>query len=411
MPVVYSALMCPAPPVHPAVSGVEASRCAGTTRAMREVADRLVRARPDQVLLLLPDAAGSGATLRGGPHRGDLGRQGAPGVRVDLPDAPGVAAGLPLPVRGEAALPPDAVVPLAFLTAAGWSGPTALLALPVDDDDVDALVAAIGGLQGRTAVVAAGTLSRRLRPDAPLGFHPKAAEFDHAFVQSLTDGGAPALARVPWRREAAEGVVAAAQVAAAAAWRAGAARGADVIHYEAPWGVGYAEAVFLDGAPPLYAVARRALADHFAGRPSGLPDGGPGAAALFVALGVRGGESRGCVGRLAPVARSLYAEVAEVALAAAFDDRRTRPLCAWELADLDIEVLLVDTPEPVPSPEAIDPQRHGVIVTTSERCGVQLPGRAPTPAALLAAARQRAGIPADAPAAIARFTVRAERRP
>jgi AmmeMemoRadiSam system protein A len=419
MPIVYSALMCHAPIVVPEVAGAEASKCAGTTRAMREVADRAVRTRPDRVVLLSPHTPRQDHewAARRGPHEGNLGLFGAPNIRVSVPDAPEVAKALGLRAVVHFSLDHGAAVPLVFLTQAGWHGPTAVLSLPSDETGAASLARALAALPGKTAIIASGDMSHRLLPNAPSGYHPHARDFDRSFVQALTAGDYGHTGELPWRSQAAEDVVTTTQVATEAALEAAgrsrAPGGADVICYEGPWGVGYTEAVFYDEAPPLYAVARRALADHFAGRSPTIPRGGLPSEPLFVTLRSRDGDLRGCIGHLAPQERSLYEEVVAVAMASATMDDRMESLRSEELPDLDLEVSVLDPAERVTSPKDLDPARYGVIVTSGRSQAVLLPGLEgiETPEVQIAAARRKAGMSATAPIQIERFTVRKEVRP
>jgi len=92
--------MCHAPIVVPAVGRGEARHCRRTTRAMREIATRVVDAKPDRLVLLSPHSPrrhGSWGAWAGPRHRGDLGAFRAPEIAVDLPDAPEVNAALGLP--------------------------------------------------------------------------------------------------------------------------------------------------------------------------------------------------------------------------------------------------------------------------------------------------------------------------
>lgn len=409
MATVFSALMCHAPIVHPAVAGPEAERCVATTRAMREVAARAVAARPDRLVLVSPHSprrrTGFGAWH--GRHRGSLADFRAPQLRVDLPDAPEVSGLLP-EVSGPA-LDHGAMVPLAFLAEAGWAGPTAILALPWEEAGGEALGRTLADLPGRTAVIASGDMSHRLLPGAPSGYHADAHRFDSAFVAALAAEDWSALEATPFRALAAEDVVASTRVAVAAA---GTPRNAEVLAYEGPFGVGYAEAIFVDGAPPLYAVARRAIQAALTGRPVPVPEGGPPAAGVFVSLHERG-QLRGCIGTIRATTGSLYEETARMAVEAATQDPRFVAVRADELPALDVEVSVLEPPEPVASAAALDPRVYGCIVSARGRRGLLLPDLdgVDTVADQLRICKQKAGLPPDADVRLERFRVRKEARP
>ena len=114
MSTVFAGLMCHAPIVLPEVAGSRAKQCQRTTRAMREVASRALASRPERVVLVSPHTPRLRHTwaARAGPHRGDLGRFGAPGVQVDLPDCPEVGAHLGLKSIHAGELDHGAMVPL-----------------------------------------------------------------------------------------------------------------------------------------------------------------------------------------------------------------------------------------------------------------------------------------------------------
>lgn len=417
MALCFAGLMCHAPIVLPTVAGPQqAARCLRTTRAMREVASRAVGSRPDRLVLISPHSPR--APLRfsawAGPvHTGDLADFGAPQLRVELPDAPEVARQLDLArIEGRTGwLDHGAMVPLAFLWEAGWRGPTAILALPGRvEPAAEVLGRALAALPGRTAVIASGDMSHRLKPGAPAGYDPEAADFDGEFVAGLRADDWDAAVHAQPRERAAEDVVDSARVAMGAA---GAPLHAEVLSYEGPWGVGYTEAILYDPAPPLYAVARRAIRDHVLGRPARTPPaGGPPAAGVFVTLHKQG-ELRGCIGHIEPRRAHLYEEVAEVARASATADPRFAPVRPEELDQLDLDVSVLEPPEPIAGPEALDPAVYGVIATAGQRSALLLPGidGVDTVAQQLAIVRRKAGIGAGTPVQLERFRVTREVQP
>lgn len=410
MPVVFAGLMCHAPIVLPEVAGEEAARCTRTTRAMREVAERATRAKPRRLVLVSPhsprwrDRFGAWR----GRHRGDLAVFRAPQLAVDLPDAPEVAERLGLPeVRG-AALDHGAMVPLAFLWAAGWRGPTAILSVPWEADEAEDLGRRIAALEGTTAVIASGDMSHRLLPGAPSGYHPRAREFDHAFVRALqAQDWAAAVAAEP-RELAAEDVVDSTRLAMAAA---GAPLNAEVLSYEGPWGVGYTEAILADPQPPLYAMARIAVRETLLGRPRPHFPGGPAAGGVFVSMH-HGEELRGCVGSITARFERLHDEVVASAIAA-LNDGRMAPPTLDELPDLRFEVSRLSPLEPVAGPEDLDPRRYGVVVSRGGRRGLLLPDLkgVDTVEAQLSIARRKAGIGPGESVDLYRFTVEKEVSP
>ncbi|MEQ1507657.1 MAG: class III extradiol dioxygenase subunit B-like domain-containing protein [Myxococcota bacterium] len=257
MSIAITALMCHAPVVIPPVGGPQSTGCATTTRSMTRVAERIVAARPDVVVVISPHAAralDAWRVIDGGRIRGNFADFSAPTTKVDLPTAAAARSRLArlgaqygTPTAPLPAIPLDqgAAVPLWFLQRAGWAGATLILALPWREGTEAIMGEALRAASGneRWAIVASGDMSHKLRPGAPAGFHPRAEAFDQAVVAALRAGDLRAVAEVDpeLRKLAAEDVVAPVTVAAgASAWRSD---NAEVYSYEGPFGVGYCPAV------------------------------------------------------------------------------------------------------------------------------------------------------------------------
>jgi len=306
-----------------------------------------------------------------GPHHGDLRRFGALDARVDLPDAEEVAEHLRCPSVAVDGLDHGAVVPLLFLWEAGWRGPTSVLALPRAEGDPLAVGEALASMSGETAVIASGDMSHRLREGAPGGFHVDAHKFDAAFLDVLRRDAWDEVAEVPYRAVAAEDVVRSVRVAMGAAGRP---NNTEVLAYEAPFGVGYAQAILRDPQPPMYAVARAAVAGHVRGTPRPPPVAGPARAPVFVTLRSAEGCLRGCMGRMKARRSTLYAEVAEVAVLAATGDPRFEPVVEGELGGLTWEVSVLGPTLPVQGPQQLDPAVWGAVMRAANgRRSVLLP--------------------------------------
>ncbi len=398
--------MCHAPIVVPEVGGAEAHRCGATTRSMREAAERCVASGPDRVVLVSPHSPRHGRDWAAweGSLRGSLARFRHKRERVDLPPDPaairelGVERGL----RGE--LDHGAVVPLLFLTRAGWRGPTVVLAPPSPLGDAEQIGGALAAITGNTALIASGDMSHRLSEEAPAGYDPRARSFDRAFVEALRRGDWQGAIEAPEREIAAEDVIDSTKVAMASIQDP---RSSEVLSYEGPWGVGYTVAVLHQAKPPLWAVARGAVGNRIRGDLWRLPDGGPPAQGVFVTIR-RQGELRGCTGRMRPDAEFLYHEIAEIAIGSATRDRRFEPVRAWELPELRYEVSMLGDAERVVDSGVIDPKKHGVVVKLGDRRGVLLPAlpHVDTAAKAIGLALRKAGIdPAEA-YELARFRCR-----
>lgn len=93
--------------------------------------------------------------------------------------------------------------------------------------------------------------------------------------------------------------------------------------------------------------------------------------AAFVTLR-KHGELRGCIGHTIPQ-EPLWMCVRDVAISAAAEDPRFRPVSPDELKDIHIEVSVLTPLEPVSNPEDIVMGRDGVVIRKGYRVGVFLP--------------------------------------
>lgn len=432
MPITAAVLMCHAPIVIPAIAGPRASQCAGTTAAMQEAARHVAATRPGVVVVVSPHAPrrpGAWGVVAAPALNGDFARFGQPGVRVALPGAPAAARAVvqAADLRGLSTWAPPgdgldhgATVPLHFIAAAGYDGPTLLVSLPGPATGSEArfgeVLAAAAVADGRDwVVVASGDMSHRLRPDAPAGFHPRARAFDDAFVAALREGRSKdACALDPELRGlAAEDVVDSTTVALGALDFT--ATGRRVLDYAAPFGVGYAVAVLADlrgGADGgLLALARATLAAHLgdgaAPSQARVPAAARASSGVFVTLRGADGALRGCIGHMAAQHARLGDEVADCAVLAATRDPRFAPVTAADLRGLSIEISLLGPTERVADHGALDPARYGVEVSHAGRRGVLLPGveGVDSAARQVAIACDKAGLSPDGPMQLARFEV------
>jgi AmmeMemoRadiSam system protein A len=435
-PIVFAGLMPHAPILVPGVGRERLAEANATAGAMVTVAEHAVASRPDTVVLISPHSPrqpGAFGIWQTPRLRGSLASFGSPEDRVDLPlDQTFVerlireAERRRLKTWGIVRNPLDhgALVPLCYLVAARWNGPTVILSLNYPGEGGleelgQAIVATAQALHRRIAIIASGDMSHRLTQSAPGGYHPDAHRFDEAFIARLRDGVFNRLQRIDptLQEEAGEDVLDSTVVAVAAAnYRTD---GHKVLSYEGPFGVGYGVAILFEPAtgatagaaarevaPPvvsryedLPAVARRAVQEALAHGLEAPPFQAAGILAerraVFVTLRTAKGELRGCRGRLAPKDNDLVRETWETAAAAAFHDYRFPPLTAAELPDVTFSVTVLGELEPVVSHENLDPALYGVVVAAVDgRKGVLLPGIAGIDSVKqqLAIARQKAGI-------------------
>jgi AmmeMemoRadiSam system protein B/AmmeMemoRadiSam system protein A len=129
----------------------------------------------------------------------------------------------------------------------------------------------------------------------------------------------------------------------------------------------------------LLAFARETISGYLTTQMAPLPRGFGSAAlqsrGVFVTLKKKG-HLRGCIGRMVPD-RPLANLVGAMALQAAFEDPRFRPVTLAELPGLEIEISVLTPMKPVSGPEAIVVGRDGVLLQKGGRSAVFLPQVAP----------------------------------
>jgi uncharacterized protein (TIGR00296 family) len=269
-----------------------------------------------------------------------------------------------------------------------------------------------------------------LQPGAPAGFHPRANEFDQAFIGCLRGGNYRQLINFDPELQdlAAEDALDSTLVAAAAVnWSA---NGHEVLNYEAPFGVGYGVAILhqssnentsaanresdvAETGETLSRVARRSIEAAFRGESQGPVVTAEGLLAerhgVFVTIRGPRRKLRGCVGTLTPRFANTAEETWQLARDAAFHDGRFAPVDARELNLLSFEVSVVFPLEEVASAVELDARRYGIVVATTDgRRGVLLPdiNGVETVEEQLALARRKGDIGETEPVRIQRFAVK-----
>ena len=446
-PIVFAGLMPHAPVLVPGVGGDRLADVAATVRAMATVARRAVATQPETLLLVSPHSPrrpGAFGLWRTSRLRGSLERFGSPEDRVDLPfdrtfadelETEAARRGLRTWHIADKSLDHGAVVPLCYLVAAGWKGPTLILGLNYPGESGleelgQAIAAVAQGRRRRTTIIASGDMSHRLTPAAPSGFHPNGRRFDEALIALLRQGAYREIAQIDSELEesAAEDAADSTRIAVTAAGYRTECH--EVLSYEGPFGVGYGVAVLFeqDGTRPtaptaakpdenvlthcadLPVVARRAVEAALGSGPKTPPFQATGELTgrhgVFVTLRTEKGKLRGCIGSLAPTEKDLVEETRRLAVAAAGHDYRFTPVTAAELPGMHFGVTVLGELEPVPSPAELNPAVYGVVVTAADgRKGVLLPDIAgiDSVAEQIAIARDKAGIGSDEPVELQRF--------
>jgi len=162
---------------------------------------------------------------------------------------------------------------------------------------------------------------------------------------------------------------------------------------------------------PLVELARQTIETYVrTGKripaPNPLPPEMQQHAGAFVSLHARG-ALRGCIGTIEATHPNLAAEVINNAILAATQDPRFPPVQPDELAQLEISVDVLTPPEPISSPDELDPKVYGVIVQSGFRRGLLLPDLdgVDTVACQIDIARQKAGIHPSERVRLYRFKV------
>ena len=133
--------------------------------------------------------------------------------------------------------------------------------------------------------------------------------------------------------------------------------------------------------------------------------GPPGA--CFVSIKGSDGSLRGCIGTILPTTPSLGEEILTNAVAACSQDPRFLPVTSPELPGLRISVDVLSAPEPISSPEELDPRKYGVIVSRGRARGLLLPDLPGVDSVeeQLRIACAKAGLASPQGVQLARFTV------
>lgn len=420
--IVFSGI-APHPPIMvPEVGGDSIAEVRGSIDAMAEFTRRLIESGAETVVIISPHAPlDPSAFVAYGDQNlhGDFAKFRAPTTQLafeldqQLLDAvTTAAAGKNFDVLRLDRLELDhgTAVPLYFLNRNGWNGRVVALGYSFlsNEDHLDfgaCIRNAVDSVGRPVAIVASGDLSHRLKPEAPAGYHPQAHTFDEQVVESLKQNSANQIIDIDQnlRRKAGECGYRSMLVALGAT--RGLPKACDVLHYEAPFGVGYlvaqltnAKATVLDiksgfrdadalddhpdlsernvgrqdaCAPSLAGLAREAVETFvLTGKQIPSPASVSGIlsarAACFVTIRSKSGDGRtadlrGCIGTIEPAKHILAEEIISNAIKAATRDPRFSPVSREELASLSYSVDVLSAPEPATFDE-LDPKVYGVIV-------------------------------------------------
>jgi AmmeMemoRadiSam system protein A/AmmeMemoRadiSam system protein B len=455
--IVFSGIV-PHPPIMvPEVGGDAIAEVRGSIDAMAELTRRIIETGAETVVLISPHAPLDPRAFVAyhSPNLcGDFAKFHAPAAQVEFPldqelleTITKTAAQEDYEVLslGNYGLDHGTAVPLYFLSRNGWKGRVVALGYSfLSNEDhlrFGACIRKAVDAAGRSvAFVASGDLSHRLKPEAPAGYSHTAYRFDDQVVNALHENSPARIIDIDQdlRRTAGECGFRSMLVALGAT--GGLPEACEVLHYEAPFGVGYLVAQLTNAkasttagqnkevneslnpvtagesskeASELPALARLAIETFVrTGKQISMPEHASGIlaarAACFVSIKTRSGGLRGCIGTIEPVKQALVEELILNAISAATRDPRFEPVVASELTNLRYSVDVLSAPEPATF-EDLDPAIYGVIVEDESGSyrGLLLPDIAgvDTAAKQVEIAARKAGIPQEKPLRLSRFRV------
>lgn len=249
--------VAPHPPIMvPEVGREQVARVEGSIAAMREFTRRIIANRAETVVIVSPHAPlqpDSFVVYADQQIQGDFAAFRAPQTEVRAPTDRTLLRTIQevaaergyriVPLRGYK-IDHGTAVPLYFLQRNGWRGRVVAFGYTFlsNDDHLkfgECIRLSAEKARRRAALVASGDLSHRLKPDAPAGYHPQACLFDEEVVASIR---ACALEKIPdmdpnLRRIAGECGYRSMLVSIGASRDL--PRRCELLHYEAPFGVGY----------------------------------------------------------------------------------------------------------------------------------------------------------------------------
>lgn len=386
--IVFSGI-APHPPIMvPEVGRESSAEVRGSIAAMAEMTRRIISCNAETVVLISPHAPlepNAFVAYQGPNLHADFANFRAPEVQLDFPldiqlldaiKAAAAAENYEVVDIDDRNLDHGTGVPLYFLQRNGWQGGVVSLGYSFlsNEDHLrfgSCISKAIKETGRSVAIIASGDLSHRLTPDAPAGFNPTAYIFDDEVVDAVRSNSPDRIIKIDQdlRKLAGECGYRSMLVAIGATLEVPLA--CKVLHYEAPFGVGYLVAQLtcrkaVDEGGSLPALARATIesfvltgkAPDAQSNPSDLLNA---RAACFVSLKTLDGQLRGCIGTIEPAKDTLAEEVVANAINAASRDPRFLPVSADELPNLKYSVDVLAAPEPAKM-EDLDPAIYGVIV-------------------------------------------------
>lgn len=256
--------IAPHPPIMVPEVGLDSvEEVRGSIDAMRNFTERITRSGAETVVMISPHAplfAKSFVAYNEQELYGSFVNFGAPDATVRAPldqemlsaiTREAAAEGYTVsPIEGYF-LDHGTAVPVYFLLRYGWKG--ALVAIGysfLSNDDHLSFGACIrraaASLGRNVAIVASGDLSHRLKPTAPAGYFPGAQRFDDEVVDCIRAGEPRRIVDIDQDLRQAAGECGYRSMLVAIGATSGLELNCEMLHYEAPFGVGYMVAQLMD---------------------------------------------------------------------------------------------------------------------------------------------------------------------
>lgn len=442
---ISAAFMVPHPPlIVSEVGGGEEKKIQKTIDAYREVARRVEEYKPETIVILSPHqimyadyfhiSPGQGA-------KGDFGKFRARDVKFEVSyDTEFVnkvcllakERNLPAGTLGERdkKLDHGTMVPLYFIdqffggyqiVRIGLSG----LPLTKHYELGECIKEAAESLGRKTVLIASGDLSHRLKEDGPYGYQEEGPIYDKHIMEVMGAGNFAELFEFSEKfcDKAGECGHRSFTIMAGAFDKTEVK--AKKLSYEGPFGVGYGVCTYevlgenqernfrerfeekerqrlsklREKEDSYVQLARRTIEKYIiSGRKLQMPEKLPTEmlerrAGAFVSI-KKDGQLRGCIGTIQATKDCVAEEIIENAISAAVRDPRFSPIEPEELEYLVISVDVLGETEKISSPEELDTERYGVIVSKGRKRGLLLPNLegVDTVEEQISIAKQKAGI-------------------
>lgn len=261
--IVFSGIAPHPPLLIPEVGGNRIESVADSQRALRDFSSRLIRNKPETVLVISPHSPTNARvfTARGTPTlTGDF-RQFDAAVSLtfknDLVLLQALSRAAPdegvqfATIEQNAPLDHGALVPLYYIREAGWTGPVVVIGFTFQSVEKHlafgrAINRAISDAGKQVALIASGDLSHRLSLDGPYDFEPTAHLFDEQIVEAVSSGDSEAIVAIDESLRERAGECGYRSIVIALGANNGNIPDHRVLSYEGPFGVGYMVAILSD---------------------------------------------------------------------------------------------------------------------------------------------------------------------